>query len=268
VKPGTGTLQRAIDRADGGDTLRLRSGVYHGGVVIEKSLTIRGPQKGRRAVVNGRCREAFTILIPAGNVTLSHLAVTGAADAVAGQYGAAEINFTSGGRGQAKHLKVRESCDGTLYGINVFDTGDVTVRDSVLSGYRDAAVYVGNIRDPKHSVTIRRNVTKKNNRGVLVENSESPPDILVTGNTMPRNDDGTMSAGVYLLNSDGVLIEANVVRGSGFAGVWLDGNSDSNVLRTNTALDSGTADLQNDGGGNCGSDNTFGTQAGAPLVPC
>jgi parallel beta-helix repeat protein len=268
VKPGTGTLQRAVDRAGDGDVLRLRSGVYHGGVVVEKSLTIRGPREGQRALVNGRCREAFTILVLDGEVTLSHLGVTGAADAVAGQYGAAEINYTDEGRGQARHLKVRESCDGTLYGINVFDTGDVTVRDSVLSGYRDAAVYVGGIRDPHHSVTVRRNVTKTNNRGVLVEDSLAPPHIRVSGNTMPRNDDGPMSAGVYILNSDGVLIQANVIQGSGYAGVWLDGNSDSNVLHTNTALSSGTADLQNDGDGNCGSDNTFGTQAGAPLVPC
>jgi parallel beta-helix repeat protein len=257
-----------VDRADGGDTLRLSAGVYHGGVVVEKSLTIRGPREGRRALVNGRCREAFTILILDGKVTLSHLGVTGAADEVAGQYGAAEINFIEGGRGRANNLKVRESCDGTFYGINVFDTGDVTVTDGVLSGYLDAAVYVGGIRDPRDSVTVRGNVTKGNNYGILIEDSLTQPQIAITRNETPRNAAGLSSAGIYIRNSDGVLIEQNSSAGNGVSGVWIDQNSDFNALFNNTALANGVADLQNDGEDNCGSGNTFGIQAGAPLAQC
>jgi parallel beta-helix repeat protein len=203
-----------------------------------------------------------------GRVILKRLHVTGAADAVAAQYGGAEVNFTGEGHGRATDLKLAPSCDGTQYGINVFDTEDVTTSQNTLSGYLDAAVYVGGIRNPQTTVNVLDNVARDNNRGVLVEDSLAEPEIRVAGNTMPGNDGGPMSAGVYILNSDGVEIESNYVTDSGFAGVWLDGNSDFNVLHANTALASATADLRNDGQGNCGSDNTFGTQAGTPLANC
>ena len=266
VKPGTGTLQRAVDRADAGDVLRLRKGVYGGGVVIETPLTIRGPRDGGRARVDGRCRESFTILA-LDRATLSHLSVTGATDGAGSQYGGAEVNFIDGGRGTANDLKLRESCDGTQYGINVFDTGDVAVRDGTFVGYLDAAVYVGGIRDPETSVDVSGITTRRNNRGVLIEDSLPTPEIRVGRNDLSRNE-GSMSAGVYVRNSDDVLVEGNQIAGSGFAGIWLDSNSDFNVLRQNSATGSATADLQNEGDGNCGSDNTFGTQAGPALAPC
>jgi len=135
VKPGRGTLQRAVDRAAPGDRLELRrGGHYRGGLVIEKPLTIRGPRDGRLALVDGRCREAYTMLVLAGGVTLDRLRVTGAADEVAAQYGGAEVNFIEGGHGRATNLKLAEGCSGTQYGINVFDSEDVTTSQNRISG--------------------------------------------------------------------------------------------------------------------------------------
>jgi len=42
VPPGDGTLQAAADVADSGDTLALRSGVYTGELIIERSLSVVG----------------------------------------------------------------------------------------------------------------------------------------------------------------------------------------------------------------------------------
>src|SRR5664279_4520770 len=42
VEPGTGTISAAVDRADPGDTLRLKVGTYRDSVSIEKTLTIKG----------------------------------------------------------------------------------------------------------------------------------------------------------------------------------------------------------------------------------
>ena len=201
-------------------------------------------------------------------MTLSHLRVTGAANEVAGQYGAAEINFIDGGRGRAKHLRLRESCDGTLYGVNVFDTGDVAVRDSVFSGYLDAAVYVGGIRDPNDSVTVRGNLTKDGNHGILIEDSLVQPEIEIVDNDGFQNDAGSSSAGIYIRNSDGVLIEENELTANRTSGIWLDRNSDFNALVRNSALGNGGTDLRNEGNGNCGLGNSFGTVSGNPLDTC
>jgi len=269
VKPGKGTLQRAVNRAAPGDKLELEArGVYKGGVVVEKRLTIRGPSEGGAPRIDGRCREPFTILVLDGRVSLKRLRVTGATDEAAAQYGGAEVNFIEGGLGTARDLKLAESCSGTQYGINVFDTADVFATGNVISGYLDAAIYVGGIRDHQTTIAVRRNVVRDNNHGILIEDSLAQPEIRVQRNTMRRNDEGSSSAGVYIRNSDGVLIEGNESTGSGFAGFWLDGNSDFNVVNENSAAGSGTADLQNDGQGNCGSGNAFGTEAGNPLSLC
>ena len=42
VEPGTGTISAAVDRANPGDTLRLKVGTYRDSVSIEKTLTIKG----------------------------------------------------------------------------------------------------------------------------------------------------------------------------------------------------------------------------------
>jgi parallel beta-helix repeat protein len=269
VKPGRETLQRAVDVADPGDRLKLKAGgVYRGGVFVEKRIEIKGPREGSLPRVDGRCREAFTILILGAKATLERLHVTGATDAAGSQYGGAEVNFTNGARGEAADLKIKESCSGTQYGINVFDSGDMRVTGSVLTGYLDAGVYVGGIRDPGTSIEVIGNSAKRGNHGVLIEDSLPEPVINVTDNTVTGNTVGPTSSGVYIRNSDGVVIERNASTGNGFAGIWLDQNSDFNELRGNTASGSGTADLQNDGGGNCGSQNSFGTEAGAPLGFC
>jgi parallel beta-helix repeat protein len=269
VEPGKGTLQRAVNRAAPEDKLELEArGVYKGGAVVEKRLTIRGPSEGRRPRIDGRCREAFTILVLDGRVTLNRFAVTGAADAVAGQYGGAEINFIEEGRGSARNLRLEASCDATQYGINVFDTGDVTTSGNRIGGYLDAAIYVGGIRDPEATIAVRENVVRDNNHGILIEDSLSQPQITVAFNEARRNEAGPSSSGIYIRNSDGVRISGNGSSDSGFAGFWLDGNSDFNSLIGNSAGGSGTADLQNDGEGNCGVGNFFGTQAGNPLGAC
>ncbi len=269
VKPGKGTLQRAVDRAAPGDKLELKGdGAYKGGVVIEKRLTIRGPREGPRPIVDGRCREAFTVLVLDGNVSLTRLRVTGATDEAGSQYGGAEVNFIEGGHGAATDLRLAESCTGTQYGINVFDSEDVSTTGNVITGYLDAAIYVGGIRNPQTEIEVRGNVARDGNHGILIEDSLPEPEITITDNAALENDKGSTSAGIYIRNSDGVLIEQNSSQSNGTSGVWLDQNSDLNALVRNAASANGVADLQNDGDGNCGADNSFATAAGNPLDAC
>lgn len=268
VKPGRGTLQKAVDGAARGDKLELRSGgVYRGGVVIDKRLTVRGPKEGKIPLVDGRCREAFTILVLAGPVKLTRFSATGSSNEVAGQYGGAEVNFIEGGRGKATGLELDDGC-GSHYGINVFDTGDVTAAGNLISGYDDAALYVGGIREPGTVIEVHENVAMQNARGVLFEDSLPVASLQAVDNVVSTNDVGTMSAGVYLRNTDGALVEGNVADSNGYAGVWLDQGSDDNRLLDNRASGNGTADLVNEGQRNCGAANMFATESGGPLAPC
>jgi hypothetical protein len=50
-----------------------------------------------------------------------------------------EVGFTGVGEGAAKKLVLRDTCDGE-YGVNVFGTGRMLVRNSVARGLSDAGL--------------------------------------------------------------------------------------------------------------------------------
>jgi len=66
---------------------------------------------------------------------------------------------------------------------------------------------------------------------------------------------------VHLSSSDGVLIQRNTARGDGTYGIELDGNSDGNTVKFNTAFGN-TFDLSNSGQGNCFVHNRYRTSQG------
>ena len=275
VQPGTGTLQKAVDKAKPGDKLVLKpKRAYRGGVEIDKRLTIKGPGDGKKLpTVDGRCREAFTMLVFGSQVTLKNFKVTGAADAAASQYGGAEVNFVNGASGSAQGLRLKATCS-VLYGVNVFDTADVLVTGGTYEGYGDAGVYVGGIRRDGSAVAVTETHTTRNNRGIIIEDSAEDVAFLVANNTASGNDNGFNPTGIFLHNAQGVVLSGNVANANAAPGIWLDATSNDNVLLDNQASGNGglqgeePADLQNEGAGNCGSGNAFGISQGNPLGAC
>jgi len=67
-------IQSAVDAAQAGDRLLVQSGVYSGGILITKSLTIQGAGAESTLVDAGGLGRGFTILAPAA-VTLADLTV-------------------------------------------------------------------------------------------------------------------------------------------------------------------------------------------------
>jgi parallel beta-helix repeat protein len=161
-----------------------------------------------------------------------------------------------------------------LYGVNVFDTEDVLVSGGTYQGYNDAGVYIGGIRRTASVVEVTGTDTTQNNRGIIVEDSAENVDILVANNTTNGNDVGFNPTGIFLHNADGIVLSGNVANGNSGPGIWLDSASDNNRLVDNQAGGNGglqggaPADLQNDGVGNCGSGNVFGTMQGNPFGAC
>lgn len=242
--------------------------------MIEKELTIKGPRDGKKLpTVDGRCATAFTMLVLGSPVTLKNLKVTGASDARGGQYGGAEVNFIDGAAGAAQNLRVTASCD-VLYGVNVFDSGDVLITGGTYKGYDDAGIYVGSINRATSTIQVTENLSTRNNRGIIIEDSAENGGILVADNTTNVNDNGHTPSGIFLHNADRVVLTGNSAIDNISAGIWIDTTSDDNRLIDNVASNNGVtggevaADLQNDGVRNCGSGNAFGTQAGNPLGAC
>jgi parallel beta-helix repeat protein len=266
VRPGKNALQRAINRAENGDKLRVHRGTYHGGVEIDKRLTVKAAGR-RRPVITADCEDNVAIDVVHRRVKLNHLKVKGA-----GNY-AIDVSLVGDG-GAVKDTVVRDSCDGALYGINVYQSGHLDLIGNDGKGFTDAGIYVGSLSDiGDEPFRIRGNRMHDNNIGILVEFGADDLDVRVVNNVTNGNDLPGLSdpSGIMLRDNNDVLLSGNVANNNGDYGINLAtyqvGTSDDNTLNGNSANGNGEFDLLNDGSGNCGSGNDFGIVS-APLDPC
>lgn len=248
---GPGAIPAAIAKAHDGDTLRIHPGRYRGSFTVDKRLSLVAAGR-KRPVIDGRCASREAIHVTHGGAVFRHLKVVGGGvpgDAFAG------INFDHVPSGRARDLVVRDTC-GAEYGINVFAGGEVDIRANRTSGFGDAGIYVGAISSTGDgALRVRGNETFRNSKGIIVEDSAGGR-IRVRKNVSRDNalPDEPPMTGIFLHNSDGVLLEANVVTDNGERGIHLDAASDLNRLNNNTVVRNPT-DFLIEGSGNCGNGN-------------
>ena len=258
VKPkGNGAIQKAIDKADRGDTLLIHEGRYPGAVDVDKKLTLKRAKGEKRPVIDGDCETAYTVDVHSNGVTLRGLKVIGAAEGF-GSF-PSSVNLNGVDTGTVDDLVVRNPCGSAEYGINVFQGGHILVTDSNAKGFVDSGVYIGGIVDTsKGPLIVSGNTLDGNNRGVIVEDSFGV-DIRVIGNELNGNvlEGEGIPSGIYVTNSDGTLIRRNVADRNGEYGIHLDGATDNTLLVGNSAKKNGTAALLDEGTGNCGKQNSF-----------
>ena len=262
VRPGPGAISKAIDRAKGGQTIRIRRGRYHEALVIDKPVRLMAAGKVR-PVIDGGCATQFTVAVRSSNVILRRLKVVGADEG----HGAfpSEVDFNSVTTGRARGLVVKDTCDAE-YGINVFGTGPIELlHNEARGGFSDAGIYVGGITDTRSgALRVKGNISYGNNRGIIVEDS-SGVDLRVTANRLFSNTipagEGEPS-GLFLHRSDGILIFANSIHDNGQYGIHLDDGSENNLLFDN-AVSSNPIDFLAESSGNCGAGNT-----GFSVPPC
>jgi nitrous oxidase accessory protein len=99
------SLQQAIDRANDGDTLFIKKGIYKGPIHLDKSLRIAGEEG---AVVDGE-KNGNVVTITASNVTIENVTIRGSGEKEAGIF-----------LQNASHVVVRNSrIEDVYYGIYV-----------------------------------------------------------------------------------------------------------------------------------------------------
>ena len=162
VPPGNGTLAEAIAGASPGDVLLLEPGRHLGPVIIDRPLTLTGPET---AVIDG-AGQGTVVTIDAPDVTLRGLTVTGS--------GMRSEDLDAG-------VKILKKADravvadnrvlGNLHGVDVHGGLDALVRNNVIEGTRD------------------RRMNDRGN-GIYVWNS---PGAVVEGNSVRWGRDGIFS---------------------------------------------------------------------------
>jgi nitrous oxidase accessory protein len=129
VPAGDG-LQRAIADAAPGDVLRLAPGLHSGNLVIDKTLTIEGPED-RSAVVAGD-GGGRTMMVKATDVAIRHVTVRGSGLSLFDMDAGIFLDKT------ADRAVVEDSTiDDNLIGVYIWGPKDAMVRGNRIIGRRD-----------------------------------------------------------------------------------------------------------------------------------
>lgn len=258
VHPGKAdAIQKAVDAARAGTTIKLTKGVYPENVVIAKRLNLVSAGKGM-PIIDGGCSTRFTVSVRHAGVVLRNLKVIGAADDQGGPY-PSEVDFTDVADGTAEGLILRDSCDAE-YGINVLRSAGIRlIGNEARGGFSDAGFYIGSITGDSPGapgpLRVKQNLSYGNTRGIIIEESVNV-DIRVSGNIVHNND-----VGIFNHVSDGMLFYGNQIHDNTF-GMYFIPDADDNRVINNAFSDNGT-DFLDDGSGNCGTGNTPGGVAAA-----
>jgi len=253
VFPGPHAIADALAKAHAGDTLAIHTGTYTGGVNIKvKAVTLRSAGDGP-VTLDGQCTANSTIEVKADDVMLQ-----GPMTIQGGGFFEVDVKTFTGAH--ITGLTVVESGCDAEYGINVFQSGPILIDHNIASGFGDSGIYVGGITDTGSGhILVAHNEVFGSSSGIILENSFGPNVNMVVG---PNNLHDNTVAGIYVTNTDGVIIKRNTTRRDGTYGIELDAESDTNVVRGNTAKGN-QFDLANLGGtGNCFKNNVFTTSEG------
>jgi parallel beta helix pectate lyase-like protein len=202
VGPGQ-SIQAAVNRANPGDTVLVKPGVYHQGVQIRTShITLRGsgdfrggtvlepPASPAKTLCNRLNRGATGVCVlatrvnpktgevitPVSNVTVTALVVTGFPASGVFGYGTDDLRVT----------RVAAINDGA-YGISRFESEETVFANDIAIGNDEAGFYVGD--SPFADTVVRGNLAIGNQFGIFIRHARH---VTVTGNHIRGNCQGIL----------------------------------------------------------------------------
>jgi parallel beta-helix repeat protein len=179
VKAG-GSIQDAVDAARPGDTIEVEPGTYHQSVLVDVDhITLRGlVREGQRAVLDGEGALTDAVIASGHGFTIEGFALRDYTSNGITVQGATGVVF--------RDLQVDRT---GLYGVYPVECKDVLVERVVVTGAKDAAIYVGQSAD----IVVRKSEVHDNVTGIEIENSTN---ALVEDNDAHHNTGGIL---VFLL---------------------------------------------------------------------
>jgi len=190
-----GSIQDAVDRAHPGDTVEVEPGTYRQSVLVDMDrITLRGlVRDGERAVLDGEGTLTDAVIASGHGFTIEGFALRDYTSNGITVQGATGVVF--------RDLVVDRT---GLYGVYPVECKGVLVERVVVTGAKDAAIYVGQSAD----IVVRQSEVHDNVTGIEIENSTN---ALVEDNHAHHNTAGIL---VFLLpnNPSKVGHDTRVVR--------------------------------------------------------
>jgi parallel beta-helix repeat protein len=159
VEPGA-SIQAAIDAARPGDVIEVRPGTYRESLLVDVDrITLRGLVKDEaRPVLEGDGEKTDAVIASGHGFAIEGFRVHGYTSNGITVHGATGVVF--------RDLQVEDT---GLYGVYPVECKDVLVERVLVTGARDAAIYVGQSRD----IVVRGNEVRGNVTGIEIENSSN-----------------------------------------------------------------------------------------------
>lgn len=175
-----GSIQAALDRAEPGDTIEVRPGIYREALLLDHdNITLRGlVENGQRAILEGDNKLRDALITSSHNFTIEGFQVQNYTANGLTVHGAQNVTF--------RDLVVSNT---GLYGVYPVECKGVLVEKVNVTKIRDAAIYVGQSRD----IVVRNNEAYGNVTGIEIENSVNS---VVENNYLHENATGML---VFLL---------------------------------------------------------------------
>jgi cytochrome c peroxidase len=195
-----GSIQEAVDTANPGDTIEVDPGTYRESLLVDVDrITLRGRVRdGQRAVLDGEGALTDAVIASGHGFTIEGFALRDYTSNGITVHGATGVVF--------RDLVVDRT---GLYGVYPVECKDVLVERVVVTGAKDAAIYVGQSAD----IVVRKSEVHDNVTGIEIENSTN---ALVEENYAHHNTAGIL---VFLLpnNPSKVGRDTRVLRNRVFA---------------------------------------------------
>ncbi len=230
-------LQKAIDNAPSGATIKLTKAKYNGNLIINKPLTILGKEDG--VIIVGD-NNGTVITINSSHVTLKNLTITNSGSLMYRLDSAIKIN-------KVKNCEII-SCKilNSLYGIDMVMVEDSLITNNYITSKKETIplrgdamkiwyshnnIFKNNIIDSSRDVTLtysNNNLIKNN----LFKNSRFALHVSLShGNTIKNNNFKFNSVAVMATGTkDTKIIDNNIKSSNGAAGLGVMVQGGSNFL--------------------------------------
>ncbi len=246
VKNG-GSIQNAVKKAKSGDLIIVYPGQYSETVYIDKdNITLIGViEKGEWPILNGNKKLNDAFLYSGNGITIENFKII-----------AYKGNGIMGQAGNNFKLSNNWIIDAGVYGIFPQFGKNGLIEHNILSGIKDAAIYVGmcdnvdvrhnqvfdnvagiEIENSRHCI-VENNYCHDNTGGILTFVTPGLPikttfDVIIRNNFVVNNNHVNFGApgsivsgipagtGVLIMAADDVILENNIITGNNSAGITI-----------------------------------------------